>query len=92
MAISNYRILGLRLFVDFLKKEGCYQAYKANIYKQDLRWEIMRFVYSPEYIRKSFYSWESTPQGYEYWKKIDIRWRKYFKQHAKKVKKYSTLI
>lgn len=63
-----------RLFITFLKKDGCFSAYKENIFKHKKTFSSILECSNP--IAGAFI-WSRTKQGHIFWEKVAIRWGKY---------------
>ncbi len=95
-------------FFDFLKQNNAFEVYKSNLLnyyrKQNLDLDLVTTldnVFDDSNSVKSWiscgFTWNSTPEGWEYWNNLDIEWRKYFRKcdkinlipiSAKDLKKY----
>lgn len=63
-----------RLAITFLKKDGCFSAYKENIFKNKKTFSSILECSNP--IAGAFI-WSRTKQGHIFWEKVAIRWGKY---------------
>lgn len=72
-----------KIFISFLKRKGCYEAFKDYYYNKEK--EIPNYhdnLSLKQYINEemddvimfSFY-WDNTSEGWDYWDKIDDDWR-----------------
>lgn len=65
-----------RLVITFLKKDGCFSAYKENIFKYKKKFSSILLECSNP-IAGAFI-WERTKQGIVFWEKVSRRWGKIF--------------
>lgn len=83
--------LSAKDFFDFLKRNNAFEAYKCNIinnYRKNLKPNVdltsnfNKFFNSFSEVQcwiAGAFSWSSTAQGFEYWKKLDIEWCEHFR-------------
>lgn len=73
----------LKIFLSFLKKKGCYEAFKGYYYlveekeptyHNNLSIKKLLWTEIDDVILFSFY-WGNTSEGYDYWNEIDNDWR-----------------
>ena len=60
-----------RLVITFLKKDGCFSAYKENIFKCGKKFSSILKCSNP--IAGAFI-WSRTKQGSIFWEKVSRRW------------------
>lgn len=73
----------LKIFLSFLKKKGCYEAFKENYYLMEEKLpdyhdnlSIEEFLDAEMYDVIMFsFDWDDSKEGYYYWNKIDDDWR-----------------
>lgn len=58
-------------FVKWIKSKRAYNAWKRNL----TMGEKNALKYTPDTISGTFF-WASSPEGHEYWKELDEKWRK----------------
>ena len=76
-------------FMRYMKQKKAWAAFKTNITDMGLQDGVSKWLYKahgcvnvPFYLKKCpplyyltrSFSWELSPQGYEYWSKIDTDW------------------
>lgn len=69
-----------RIFYNWLSKRKLLDEYLFNRESNPLDG---RFESGDEFIIRAF-SWQRTPQGYYFWLKMDIKWRKHLHRKYKK--------
>ena len=72
-------------FLRFLKEEGAYKSYMTyNRYAPD----ITRYIKltEPQFWISSAFSWYSTIEGHNYWKRLSKKWDDIFMTKYKKLK------
>jgi len=69
-----------KAFYEFLKKNGCLEAFKNNVsargdFSGDVvdKYLSMSMVNPKSYVLSAFV-WANTEQGYDHWRKIDDKW------------------
>lgn len=64
------------LFVNFLKSNGAYESFMRNSSESDSFSSIalLKSFNPRHYIVSSFY-WDYTPEGKDYWNRLDDKWR-----------------
>ena len=64
-----------KTFELFLKERGAWTAYCKNVVKlnSDVRLSDMKRVPDIAYLHSAF-MWQKTPEGNEYWLKLDNEW------------------
>lgn len=71
-----------RIFFNWLKKQGIYEQYKYNRHETNSTHGSYYFrnpLYPSSYIIDAF-SWELTPQGYDFWQAINVKWGRYYEK------------
>jgi len=71
-------------FYIFLKKEGCFGRYIANIKKENYLEDVTKFFDSFDtynYITLAF-CWADSKEGYFYWGKIGSKWYEFYKKRG----------
>lgn len=70
-----------RIFYSFLKANNALKQFKINCrYRgRDLEWLTSSFYYIEEVIDYAFY-WAEQPEGAEFWRSLNEKWRKYICQ------------
>lgn len=63
-----------KLLITFLKKDGCFSAYKENIFKNKKTFSSILECSNP--IAGAFF-WSCTKQGRVFWEKVSRRWVNY---------------
>lgn len=72
-----------KIFISFLKRKGCYEAFKDYYYNKEK--EIPNYhdnLSLKQYINEEMddvimfsFDWDESLEGYDYWDKIDDDWR-----------------
>ena len=60
-------------FIEFLKKNGAYDAYMRNTEENGGLKNFFEVVEPQKYICGSFV-WEHTSEGHSYWSDLDYEW------------------
>lgn len=83
--------LSAKDFFDFLKRNNAFEVYKCNIinnYRKNLKPNVELISNFNKFFNNfsevqcwiaGAFSWSSTAQGFEYWKKLDIEWCEHFR-------------
>ena len=67
------------IIINFLKKNRCLRKARANFKREDTNLEDWINVVSirEDLIYRTF-TWNNTPEGTDYWSKIQRKWEKYY--------------
>ena len=71
----------LRKFVHFLKEKNAYEAFIKNFEEYRKTQMFLRYIEKTRqnnFINEAF-GWRVTPQGSNYWNKLDLSWIDYLK-------------
>lgn len=71
-----------RIFFNWLKKQGIYEQYKYNRHEANSTPDSYYFrtpLRPSSYLINAF-SWEITPQGYDFWQAVHIKWERYYEK------------
>lgn len=74
-----------RIFFNWLKTQGAYDAYKRarhdvnHIFSSDHPYSRLTLDDSYRFISDAF-TWRSTLQGYSFWEKLNVKWRRYLSE------------
>lgn len=71
-----------RVFFNWLKIQGVYEAYKQarhnmNHSSMSNHCYFRSTINNPYLFISEAFIWRSTPQDYEFWKKLSKKWREY---------------
>ena len=73
-------------FIQFLKKHRAYRKYLKNLkkghkasYTFDEYWPEIEKI-NPIFLLVASFKWSKTPEGFEFWDKLDKLWYKQHKQ------------
>ena len=69
-----------RIFFNWLKKQGIYEQYKHNRHEVNTTpgsFYSRSTLYPNAYILNAF-SWEVSPQGYDFWQALHVKWTQYY--------------
>ena len=74
-----------RKFFDWLQKHSALKAYKRARYQQKmlLPFDTYKEMSFNNSVRRAF-NWRATPEGFDFWNNLDIKWRYYFWSLIKK--------
>ena len=70
-------------FIQFLKDNGALEKFEANLKDKDCRFDeddpttifgITSLFSEDNYIDNAFF-WSDSPEQYDYWSKLDIKWQ-----------------
>ena len=80
---KRYKMKAQDLFKKFLKEKGAFELYCQNF---DENYECSTYKIGKK-IKRIYYFivlaflWENTPQGHNFWSKMDDEWIEYTKKH-----------
>lgn len=73
-----------RIFLKFLIAEGIAHEFISNVDRDRIE-DSIKITNLNDIIVCSF-QWRATPQGYEYWSRLDKKWYEYFEPFKKRSK------
>lgn len=82
-----------RIFFNWLKTKGTYEAYKQARHDMNHSSESKHPYFrstlnDPDKFISDAFTWRSTPQGYKFWERLSINWRKYLSELRKVDSRY----
>lgn len=68
--------LSLSLFTSFLTQNEAYDSYMRNCIKVNSPscFSFLKYLIPESYVHGAFL-WENTPEGFDYWKLINDKWK-----------------
>ena len=71
-----------RIFFNWLKKQGIYEQYKHNRHEANTirGYFYFRSPMIPSSYFMNAFSWELSPQGYDFWQAFNVKWVSYYER------------
>lgn len=77
----------LKIFANFLLINNAFNKYFANVYYSPWWQGLTAKLYGyEEYWFLKAFEWDTTPQGYKFWQKLNNKWRDYLSDKNKFMK------